>query len=154
MRVQSIDGTHDAVQLLADGQYNGVIESNPFETLDQSGVGDLMRIGVERGRGVKPDLKVGICGEHGGDPASIAFCEKVGLDYVPVDWLSFRGTYGTSFRAPALFELYLADQTLLDIVCVSLGVRPSVSRYASVTRCSFNSNGTMGSPKACWSRPR
>ncbi|MNN59745.1 Pyruvate, phosphate dikinase [compost metagenome] len=50
--------------------------------LDQDGVGDLIRIAAERGRGVKPDMKMGICGEHGGDPSSIAFCESVGLDYV------------------------------------------------------------------------
>ncbi len=59
-----------------------VLERNPFETLDESGVGDLMRIAVERGRGVKPDLKLGICGEHGGDPRSVHFCHAIGLDYV------------------------------------------------------------------------
>jgi pyruvate, orthophosphate dikinase len=61
---------------------DGVLERNPFETLDESGVGDLMRIAVERGRTVKDDLKLGICGEHGGDPASVAFCHELGLDYV------------------------------------------------------------------------
>ncbi len=61
---------------------DGVLQRNPFETLDQSGVGDLMRIGVERGRGTKPDLKIGICGEHGGEPESVAFCHSLGLDYV------------------------------------------------------------------------
>jgi pyruvate,orthophosphate dikinase len=60
----------------------GVLESNPFETLDQSGVGDLMRIGVERGRTTKPDMKLGICGEHGGEPRSVEFCHELGLDYV------------------------------------------------------------------------
>jgi pyruvate,orthophosphate dikinase len=55
---------------------------NPFETLDQSGVGDLMAIGVERARIVRPELKLGICGEHGGDPSSVAFCHTLGLDYV------------------------------------------------------------------------
>ena len=59
-----------------------MIQHNPFETLDQEGVGDLMRIGVERGRSTKPDLKLGICGEHGGEPASVEFCHKLGLDYV------------------------------------------------------------------------
>jgi pyruvate,orthophosphate dikinase len=61
---------------------NGVLERNPFETLDQSGVGDLMRIAVERGRQTKPDLKLGICGEHGGEPDSVRFCHTLGLDYV------------------------------------------------------------------------
>jgi pyruvate,orthophosphate dikinase len=59
-----------------------VLERNPFETLDQSGVGDLMRLAVERGRSVKDDLKLGICGEHGGEPASVAFCHELGLEYV------------------------------------------------------------------------
>ncbi len=60
----------------------GVIERNPFEVLDIDGVGGLMRIGVERGRGTNASLKVGICGEHGGEPRSIAFCHELGLDYV------------------------------------------------------------------------
>ncbi|MFL6007454.1 MAG: pyruvate, phosphate dikinase [Gaiellaceae bacterium] len=61
---------------------HGVLEQNPFETLDRSGVGELMRIAVERGRSVKDDLKMGICGEHGGEAKSVAFCDELGLDYV------------------------------------------------------------------------
>ena len=60
----------------------GIYEKDPFVSLDQEGVGDLIRIATERGRAVRPDVKLGICGEHGGDPASIAFCEAAGLDYV------------------------------------------------------------------------
>ena len=60
----------------------GIIEKDPFVSLDQEGVGELVRLGAERGRSVRPAIKLGICGEHGGDPASIAFCEAVGLDYV------------------------------------------------------------------------
>ena len=60
----------------------GIFEKDPFVSLDQDGVGDLIRIAAERGRAARPDIKMGICGEHGGDPASIAFCESVGLDYV------------------------------------------------------------------------
>jgi pyruvate,orthophosphate dikinase len=88
-------GTNDLTQTTlglsrddAEGKFltryleDGVLERNPFETLDQSGVGDLMRIAVERGRGVKDDLKLGICGEHGGEPDSVAFCHGLGLDYV------------------------------------------------------------------------
>ena len=59
-----------------------ILAANPFETLDQDGVGDLMQIAVERARSVKPDIKLGICGEHGGDPRSVAFCHRLGLDYV------------------------------------------------------------------------
>jgi pyruvate,orthophosphate dikinase len=60
----------------------GIFEKDPFVSLDQEGVGDLIRLAAERGRQARPDVKIGICGEHGGDPASIAFCESVGLDYV------------------------------------------------------------------------
>jgi len=60
----------------------GIFEKDPFVSLDQEGVGDLIKIAAERGRAVRPDVKLGICGEHGGDPASIEFCERVGLDYV------------------------------------------------------------------------
>ena len=60
----------------------GIFERDPFVTIDQEGVGDLIRLAVERGRAARPGIKLGICGEHGGDPASIRFCEAVGLDYV------------------------------------------------------------------------
>jgi pyruvate,orthophosphate dikinase len=59
-----------------------IFKGDPFQTLDQDGVGELVRIAAERGRSARPDIKLGICGEHGGDPASVAFCERVGLDYV------------------------------------------------------------------------
>jgi pyruvate, orthophosphate dikinase len=59
-----------------------VLPENPFQVLDAAGIGQLVRMGVEKGRATKPKLKIGICGEHGGDPASIAFCHEVGLDYV------------------------------------------------------------------------
>ena len=59
-----------------------ILPEDPFQVLDREGVGQLVRIGTERGRSVKPQLKVGICGEHGGDPQSIAFCNEIGLDYV------------------------------------------------------------------------
>jgi len=59
-----------------------ILPENPFATLDQAGVGVLMEMGVRLGREVRPDLEVGICGEHGGDPATIAFCHRAGLDYV------------------------------------------------------------------------
>ena len=59
-----------------------IVSDDPFQVLDRDGVGQLVRMGTERGRSVKPKLKVGICGEHGGDPQSIAFCNEIGLDYV------------------------------------------------------------------------
>jgi pyruvate,orthophosphate dikinase len=88
-------GTNDLTQTAlgfsrddAEGKFltyyleDGILEKNPFETLDVNGVGDLMRIAVERGRGSKPGIKLGICGEHGGEPKSVAFCHQLGLDYV------------------------------------------------------------------------
>src|SRR3982074_195665 len=59
-----------------------ILADDPFQVLDREGVGELVRLATERGRNVKPDLKVGICGEHGGDPSSIAFCNEIGLNYV------------------------------------------------------------------------
>ncbi|HWH06599.1 MAG TPA: pyruvate, phosphate dikinase, partial [Gaiellaceae bacterium] len=72
----------DGGRFLSHYLETGVLERDPFETIDQEGVGDLMRIAVERGRGVRDDLKLGICGEHGGEPRSVAFCHSLGLDYV------------------------------------------------------------------------
>jgi len=72
----------DAGSFLPEYKANGIMEQDPFVSLDQEGVGELIRIAVERGRKTRPDIKLGICGEHGGDPASIGFCEKAGLDYV------------------------------------------------------------------------
>jgi len=60
----------------------GILEDDPFQVLDQRGVGQLVKIGIEKGRGTRPDLKVGICGEHGGEPTSVKFCHRVGMDYV------------------------------------------------------------------------
>ena len=60
----------------------GIFGISPFETLDVEGVGELVKIGTERGRATRPDLKVGVCGEHGGDPDSVHFFHQVGLDYV------------------------------------------------------------------------
>jgi pyruvate,orthophosphate dikinase len=59
-----------------------VLPVNPFQALDRGGVGRLMRIAVEEGRKTRPDLEVGICGEHGGEPSSVEFCHQIGLDYV------------------------------------------------------------------------
>ncbi|GJE41661.1 Pyruvate, phosphate dikinase [Methylobacterium soli] len=72
----------DAATFLGPYTQKGILAADPFVTIDQEGVGELVRIGVERGRKTRADLKLGICGEHGGDPASIGFCQEVGLDYV------------------------------------------------------------------------
>ena len=117
-------GTNDLTQTTlgfsrddAEGKFltyyleHGVLERNPFEVLDREGVGDLMRIAVERGRGVKPELKLGICGEHGGEPRSVAFCHELGLDYVSC----------SPYRVP-LARLAAAQAALSDAGVTSVAV--------------------------------
>jgi pyruvate,orthophosphate dikinase len=72
----------DAARFLKTYEERGIYEKDPFVSIDRDGVGELVAIGVARGRAKRPRLKLGVCGEHGGDPASIAFFEEVGLDYV------------------------------------------------------------------------
>ena len=96
----------DAGKFLGDYYKNKIYESDPFARLDQKGVGQLVRMAAEKGRATRPDIKLGICGEHGGDPSSVEFCHKVGLTYVscspyrvPIARLAAAQaaiTYGTS----------------------------------------------------------
>ena len=72
----------DAGSFLPEYVEKGLLPQDPFVSIDREGVGALVRMGVEKGRATKPDIKLGICGEHGGDPLSISFFEEVGLDYV------------------------------------------------------------------------
>ncbi|MDD3001296.1 MAG: pyruvate, phosphate dikinase [Candidatus Riflebacteria bacterium] len=72
----------DAGKFLEDYYKNKILSHDPFQSIDQEGVGQLMQLGVERGRMTRKDLKVGICGEHGGEPESVMFCHKLGMDYV------------------------------------------------------------------------
>jgi pyruvate,orthophosphate dikinase len=81
----------DAAPILANYMERAIFPVDPFVSIDRDGVGELVRIGTERGRKARPDLKVGICGEHGGDPSSVAFCHETGLDYVSC----------SAFRVPA-----------------------------------------------------
>ena len=117
-------GTNDLTQTAlgfsrddAEGKFlthyleHGVLDRNPFEVLDREGVGDLMRIAVERARGVKADLKMGICGEHGGEPRSVAFCHEIGLDYVSC----------SPYRVP-LARLAAAQAALADAGVTSVAV--------------------------------
>ena len=72
----------DAGKFLKEYYEKGILTEDPFQTLDQTGVGQLVKIAIEKGRKTKPDLKIGICGEHGGDPKSVGFCHRVGMNYV------------------------------------------------------------------------
>jgi pyruvate,orthophosphate dikinase len=118
-------GTNDLTQTAlgfsrddAEGKFltyyleHGLLERNPFEVLDEDGVGDLMRIAVERGRATKPGIKLGICGEHGGEPRSVAFCHRLGLDYVSC----------SPYRVP-LARLAAAQAALADagVTAVAIG---------------------------------
>jgi pyruvate,orthophosphate dikinase len=118
-------GTNDLTQTAlgfsrddAEGKFltyyleHGILERNPFEVLDEDGVGDLMRIAVERGRSARPDIKLGICGEHGGEPRSVAFCHRLGLDYVSC----------SPYRVP-LARLAAAQAALADagVTAVAIG---------------------------------
>jgi len=118
-------GTNDLTQTAlgfsrddAEGKFltyyleHGLLARNPFEVLDEEGVGDLMRIAVERGRATKPGIKLGICGEHGGEPRSVAFCHRLGLDYVSC----------SPYRVP-LARLAAAQAALTDagVTAVAIG---------------------------------
>ena len=72
----------DAGAFLPEYVQKGIYEQDPFASLDQEGVGALVQIAVEKGKATRPNIKLGICGEHGGDPSSVEFCHKVGLNYV------------------------------------------------------------------------
>jgi pyruvate,orthophosphate dikinase len=94
----------DGGRFLAQYLESGVLERDPFETIDQEGVGDLMQLAVERGRRVREDLKLGICGEHGGEPRSVAFCHRLGLDYISCS------PYRVPLARLAAAQAVLADQ--------------------------------------------
>jgi pyruvate,orthophosphate dikinase len=72
----------DAGTFLPEYVQKKILPDDPFQTIDQGGVGELMELGVQRGRSTRKDLKIGICGEHGGEPSSVVFCHRIGLDYV------------------------------------------------------------------------
>jgi pyruvate,orthophosphate dikinase len=99
----------DAGRILSNYLESGVLERDPFETIDQDGVGDLMAIAVERGRSTRPELKLGICGEHGGEPQSVAFCHRLGLDYVSCS------PYRVPLARLAAAQAALAEQGVVSV---------------------------------------
>ncbi len=101
----------DGGRFLSHYLEHGILERDPFETIDQEGVGELMRIAVELGRGVREEIKLGICGEHGGEPRSVAFCHELGLDYVSC----------SPYRVP-LARLAAAQAALAESGVVSVAV--------------------------------
>jgi pyruvate,orthophosphate dikinase len=93
----------DAGKFLPDYIEGGILSEDPFVSIDEEGIGSLMRIGAESGRETHPKLKIGICGEHGGDPKSIAFCAGLGFDYVSCS--PFRVPVARLAAAQAAIEL-------------------------------------------------
>ncbi len=106
----------DAGRFLSLYLEQGILERDPFETIDQDGVGELMRLAVERGRSVREDLKLGICGEHGGEPRSVAFCHDLGLDYVSCS------PYRVPLARLAAAQAALAEQGVTAVGGRRLGV--------------------------------
>jgi pyruvate,orthophosphate dikinase len=98
----------DSNRFLPDYIDRGILVVDPFVSIDQEGIGSLMQIGAEKGREVRPSLKVGICGEHGGDPESIAFCAGLGFDYVSCS--PFRVPVARLAAAQAAVELRKAKR--------------------------------------------
>ncbi len=107
----------DASAFIPTYQRKGIIEHDPFISLDFDGVGELIRIAAERGRRTRNDMKLGICGEHGGDPASIHFCEEIGLDYVSC----------SPFRVP-IARLAAAQAIITSDIAANRGARSKTGR--------------------------
>ena len=106
----------DAQKFLPDYMETGILEDDPFVSIDREGIGQLVRMGGERGRSTRRDLKVGICGEHGGDPKSVQFFDEVGLDYVSC----------SPFRVPV--ARLAAAQGALQAKQAKRGAKPSGKR--------------------------
>ena len=100
----------------------GLLKHNPFEVVDPDGVGELVRLGVERGRATRPDLKIGVCGEHGGDPESIQTFAQAGLDYVSC----------SPFRVP-IARLAAAQAVLAGHTAVRSGERAKAQAKGKAT---------------------
>jgi pyruvate,orthophosphate dikinase len=102
---------------------NEVFSKNPFATLDQSGVGQLVKIAIEKGRATRPNIKLGICGEHGGDPESVKFFHRVGLDYVSC----------SPYRVPVA-RLAAAQAAIEDARAAAAQAKPASKSKAPATK--------------------
>ena len=119
----------DAGGFLQDYYDNKIFESDPFAHLDQRGVGKLVKMATELGRSTRPNIKLGICGEHGGDPASIEFCHRVGLNYVSC----------SPYRVP-IARLAAAQAAVRDKQEFFIDKNPIYSELASTFRLSNGQN--------------
>jgi pyruvate,orthophosphate dikinase len=109
----------DSARFLPNYVDRKIIAEDPFQVLDREGVGELVRVGTERGRSVKPALKIGICGEHGGDPSSIAFCNEIGLDYVSCSPYRVPVARLAAAHASLVAEAKKANSETVDVVGAS-----------------------------------
>jgi pyruvate, orthophosphate dikinase len=109
----------DSARFLPNYVDRKIIAEDPFQVLDREGVGELVRVGTERGRSVKPALKIGICGEHGGDPSSIAFCNEIGLDYVSCSPYRVPVARLAAAQASLVAEAKKANSETVDVVGAS-----------------------------------
>ena len=127
-----------------------IFHGDPFQTLDQQGVGELVEIAAERGRAARPDLKLGICGEHGGDPASVAFCERVGLDYVSCS--PYRVPIARLAAAQAALRAKRAHCS--DDRCAELrqGGKAALARALARDRAAPEAEATLALLDAAWAR--
>ena len=114
-----------AAKFLERYQAMGIYETDPFVSLDQEGVGELVKIAVERGRSTRPDIKLGICGEHGGDPSSVFFCHRIGLDYVSCS--PYRVPVGPPCRRPRSPGRYVIEAAA-TLETLRLGGKTAISR--------------------------
>lgn len=110
----------DSASFLKEYVKLGIYEKDPFQVLDQSGVGELVRIAVQKGRSTRMRLKCGICGEHGGEPSSVKFCHRVGLDYVSC----------SPFRVP--IAILAAGQAAIEEERELLAERANVARISKL----------------------
>jgi len=99
------------------------LPADPFQILDQEGIGQLVRIAIEKGRATRPKLKIGICGEHGGEPSSVAFCYRVGMNYVSC----------SPFRVP-IARLAAAQAAIADGARAATGTKPAPKKTRKVTK--------------------
>jgi pyruvate, orthophosphate dikinase len=95
----------DAGKFIMEYMSRGILKVDPFQVLDQEGVGSLMKMACEKGRSSRPNLKLGICGEHGGEPSSVEFCHRIGLDYVSCS------PYRVPIARLAAAQAVIADKT-------------------------------------------
>ncbi len=102
----------DSGKFISEYMDKGILENGPFDTIDQEGIGQLVEIAIEKGRRIKPNLKVGICGEHGGDPASIEFFQKLGFSYISCS--PYRVPIARLAAAQAAIKYHVVKEPISD----------------------------------------